>query len=262
MRTYFILYLSVAFFAYGKSLSTIKKNTLNYLNKGKVLSSKYYSHSVDKNLQAVNSKDLLGQLKNIRVKLKLGKKEKMDYLHEYMKSANKKVLDNFLSSKSKTKKIPKSSIMKVHEKLKNHAIINIKDNPKYDKRGDIGFCFGRSFYTHYLLRKIGASQIDIAKIFVNGRLNYNGQLWDYHMATMVKSDKNEWWVVDSLFTEPIKLKKWVKLTVMFGIKKEKSQARIFITDPRKYQSQYGAYEKKFFEIPDLKNYFDKLFLAL
>ena len=148
-----------------------------------------------------------------------------------MKKANAKTLKKFLSSNSQSKKVTRATINEIYKKLKDHNVTKFSNNSKYDKRGDIGFCFGRAFYAHYLLRKEGAVQQDIAKVSAVGRLRYYGQLWEYHMATIVKIDKNEWWAVDTLFTELIRLEKWIKLASMFGVKKEKSQVAIFITGP-------------------------------
>ena len=259
MRNYFIfLLLITSSILYSESLP----NILKLLNSPKVLNSKHYSNEIDENLLKSFEVENNKRLKFLKAHSKLSKKQIATMLFQYKVKKNQTVISDFLSSSEKSNIMSSDKILSVFNKIKNHKVTDTKRNKNYDKYGDIGFCFGRAFYAHYLLRKMKVPQVSIAKLFIVGRLMYLGQLWNFHMATTVKGADNKWWVLDTLFKKPMELQDWAEKTLNFGIKRSQSQARIYITDPRKFQPAFGAYSKEHFQIPELSKYFDELLRKL
>jgi len=149
-------------------------------------------------------------------------------------------------------------IEKVFTTLVAHPVARVDAVTKYDKRGDVGFCFGRAMLVHSLLLKEGVRPEQIAKIFAVGKLLYKKQLWDFHMATLVRGE-GTWWVVDSLFDKILPHAEWMRRVALFGINREHPEARFFVTDPRKFQPAYAAYRAYDLREPELEEYFNALF---
>ena len=88
----------------------------------------------------------------------------------------------------------------------------INSKKKYDPDGNLGLCFGRAIYLHLLMLKYGVNKDSIKKIFAVGTLESSGSKlpWQFHVATIVKSDKlNSWWVLDTVFGKPMPIEEWV-----------------------------------------------------
>jgi hypothetical protein len=235
--------------------------TLKRLNSGKSLNSDYYSASLESNLIKNYHSDLTREKKKLRLKKKVSKNQINTMLWQYTVKKNKSNMDRFLKSEKEGESFSIKEILEIYNKVKTHKVTDTSNNKNYDPYGDIGFCFGRAFYVHYLLRKLNVKQHNIVKVFVVGRLKYLGKLWNFHMATAFKN-KQGWWVVDTLFEKPLSLKEWAIRAGGFGIKRDMSQARIYITDPRKFQPAYGAYTSELLSIKELKQYFSRLLKGL
>jgi hypothetical protein len=82
------------------------------------------------------------------------------------------------------------------------------------------------------------------------------------MATMVRGEKGQWWVVDSLFDHPLPHGEWMKRAARFDDRKDAPRVRFYVTDARKFQPAFGRYRARDFGIPELKPYFTELFRSL
>ena len=154
--------------------------------------------------------------------------------------------------------VENKTIEKVFAALVSHPVARVDAVTQYDKRGDVGFCFGRAMLVHSLFVREGVKPAQLAKIFAVGKLRYKKQLWDFHMATLVRGE-GTWVVVDSLFDKPLPHAEWVRRVTEFAINRTTPEIRFFVTDARKFQPAYAAYRQHDLLEPDLKNYFDALF---
>jgi hypothetical protein len=220
-----------------------------------------YTHDTEDNLIAIYSEEI--RIAKSKIDPSVSKPARNKILFERMGEENKKVEEKLRnSSDGKNAETHKKIAQKVFESLSSHNVTKIDAVERYDKRGDIGFCFGRAAMVHYLLLENGIKQDQIAKIFVVGRLKFKGQLWDFHMATMVKGEKGEWLVIDSLHDQVLPHTEWIKRAHTLDIKPDLPQLRFYVTDARKFQPAYKNYRVRDFQIPDLKQYFTELFSSL
>lgn len=148
----------------------------------------------------------------------------------------------------------------VHAALESHPASRRAAAAAYDPTGAIGFCFGRAAFVQSLMLAAGARQSDLAKIFAIGPLKVGPTVWTYHMATMVRDDGGNWWVVDNLFDHLMPVEEWMGMAALFDVKPSLPQVRFYVTDPRKFQPAYGAYRLEDFNIPALRGFFLDLFL--
>lgn len=95
----------------------------------------------------------------------------------------------------------------------NHPVAKLsKENiKKYDPDGIIGFCFGRAMTVHLLARKMGVSSTSLKKMFVIGDLRSGKDPeWRFHVTTLVKNEKGEWFAVDPIMKGPMDVRDWIK----------------------------------------------------
>lgn len=92
----------------------------------------------------------------------------------------------------------------------------IKANPRvveslclsYRGSQKFGFCFGRAFAAHLEALRSGLDRQSIKKAWMVGPLQFSGEKWNYHVATIVKAKDGQWFAIDPLFQKPLPLKDW------------------------------------------------------
>ncbi len=217
------------------------------------------SNKIDDNLVRIYALEL----KSAGSELKKGVswEEKKKSIFQSMSIANAKLRES-LNQKGEIPSATMELAQSVQTELMTNKVSNFGANSKYDKDGDIGFCFGRAAFAHYLLLKKNVPQNNIMKIFAMGPSQIREQIWDFHMATMVRGAQGKWLVIDGLFEKALSLDEWMKKVSEFDLKYPHPHMRFYTTDPRKFQASYGQYETKFFEIPELKPFFTDLFTTL
>ncbi len=89
--------------------------------------------------------------------------------------------------------------------------LNTDPEKQYDPEGELGFCFGRALKLHLDLLRYGVNKESIKKIFVVGPMNVPGQVWQFHVATIVKDlNSNDWWALDTNLKKPVLVDDWMK----------------------------------------------------
>lgn len=220
-----------------------------------------YTHAIDEDLIAVYARE--ADAANRLVDIKLERTERSQRLRAIAERENKKVRERLeRASDGSGAEAARKNAEKAFQVLVSNPVSKIESEHRYDPRGDIGFCFGRAALAHYLLLKYGVAPGNLAKIFAVGRLRYKEQLWDFHMATMVKGEKGQWWVVDSLFDKVLSVSDWMDRAAAFDVNPSASQVRFYVTDPRKFQPVYGQYREKELNIKELRPYFNDLFRSI
>ncbi len=97
----------------------------------------------------------------------------------------------------------------IMDQLKKEAIYTNYD--QYDMGRNVGFCFGRAMYMHLQLLRYGVNKDSIKKVFVVGPMQVPGVMWQFHVATVVKSkDSDHWWALDTNLGKPVLLEEWVR----------------------------------------------------
>lgn len=147
---------------------------------------------------------------------------------------------------------------RVLKQVEENSVAASSAVPEFDDGNQIGFCFGRALYAHYLLLKNGVAQQDLLKIFAVGDLFVNHQIWNFHMAIMIRDQKHGYLVVDPLQEKVLPYLEWMQATRKFSIKFPNSRIRFYVADPRKFMPAHGMYTVELLAHPVLKDYFSKL----
>jgi hypothetical protein len=81
---------------------------------------------------------------------------------------------------------------------------------KYDPKGIIGFCFGRSMAAHLLARQVGLREDSIRTLFAIGNLHVTADLtWRFHVTTVVKGQDGLWYALDPIMAGPMPAEAWI-----------------------------------------------------
>jgi hypothetical protein len=119
-----------------------------------------------------------------------------------------------------------------------HPIIGPKAVKQYEQTGvSIGYCFGRAYYFHKALQALGVSEDAILKAWVVGKIGDN---WQFHVATMVRGEDGDWWVMDTVsgsWARGVRIKDWYNSWMA----ESSPSTRIYFTRPEKFTPALGAY---------------------
>lgn len=196
---------------------------------------------------------------------KLPREEVNQFFHDQINHLNEKAFSQLreaAESHRSLKKDYRDLAALIQEQVRTNAVASLENYQRYDSTGQVGFCFGRALLIHHLLRKAGVAQVDMAKIFVIGQLMVAKQLWQFHVAVMVRDSAAGFIVIDPLQPKPLPYLDWIAATSQYDIKGRLSRARFYVTEPRKFLPSFGSYALPQLEDPILKKYFDDLALSL
>jgi hypothetical protein len=187
------------------------------------------------------------------------------FFHEKINALNQITLAS-LESAARSHQVLGKDYSRIAEqvlaRLGQHPVAKIENEERFDSGGEIGFCFGRALYLHYLLLKANVKQSDIAKVFMLGQLSMKGQFWKFHVALLVRDSKMGFLVIDPIQKHPMAYQEWMVVNAKYEIKGVFSRARFYVTDPRKFLPSSGQYDERQLKDPILKNYFDALVESL
>ncbi|MFP5520699.1 MAG: protein-glutamine glutaminase family protein [Bdellovibrionia bacterium] len=107
---------------------------------------------------------------------------------------------------------------------------------------EIGYCFGRATFIHLMLLRLGVQKESIKKIWIVGPMKIPGTnlIWDYHVATMVFSEKQGWMVLDSNIGRPVTIDNWFSNYYHMSVDR---RAKLFVTDASKFAPDLGKYDR-------------------
>lgn len=134
--------------------------------------------------------------------------------------------------------VKSSDIVNLIRSYNYHPVIGPKAVGRYEQTGvSIGYCFGRAYYFHKALMALGVSDDAILKAWVVGKI---GDSWQFHVATMVRGEDGDWWVMDTVsdsWARGVRVKEWY-----LSWKADSSPStRIYFTRPEKFTPALGAY---------------------
>lgn len=117
-----------------------------------------------------------------------------------------------------------------------------KNHSCYDKKGTIGFCFGRATIAHMeaIVRDIHPDLVK--KIWIAGDMG----VWGHHVATMVFTNKG-WMVLDTNLGGKTPAIQWINYYNL--MKKGKKDIMVFVTQA----GRFGPYDNRPYNAVDLFN---------
>jgi len=222
----------------------------------------FYSHPLNEDLLTVYQKEFEDQVPESKSENDATLKN----MAKVFAKKNQKILNDAQNALThETANFSQQDAEKLRSEMLSHKVVGAEEYDHYQSQ-EIGFCFGRATYVHLRLSQLNIPQNQIAKIFVFGNLRYQGQLWKYHMATMVMGQSNEsgepqkkvWWVIDSLFPKVMDLSTWKKEVEKLSILYPQPDTRFYVSDPRKFLASSGEYQNSNLEVAEYNGYFLRL----
>ncbi|WP_141735037.1 hypothetical protein [Oligoflexus tunisiensis] len=197
-------------------------------------------------------------------KLGLDKKalrlRKLKFFHEKTQEANREVLAS-LENPAELGQLTFDEAQRILDEARHHQVAGPAQVYRFARANEIGFCFGRALLIHYSLLRAGVPQNHIAKIFNLGELKVENTFWHFHVAVIVNS-RSGYWILDPLHPQPMSVEQWVRINQGYDVKAPWSQARFYITDPRKFMPSGGQYEESAMKNSVYGDYFKSLIPAL
>lgn len=175
-----------------------------------------------------------------------------------LQKENQKILGTLEKTQAK-QSIDQIQAKEMTKFLTSHPIVGDKGIKKYTgKNRQLGFCYGRATLAHVELLRRGVMPESIRKIFVLGELMYGQEVWELHIATLVKNPSGSWWVLDGLFEGVLEVKDWYQKILKIGINKKFPKIRLYVTDPVKFLPVTGPYDQKDMYKPEYNGFFQDL----
>lgn len=223
-----------------------------------------YTATIDENLEKTYKVEIAKLGYEIHQK-NPGNYQKLNkLLADEVNQSNQKLTAILESQKSKRwPGVDQKKIQEIYQRLKEHKVAKLSEVKKYDKPGNVGFCHGRATAAHYMLIEEKVPQESILKVYALGRFHFFGVDWTYHMATAVKGNAGQWWVIDSIFEAPLEIKDWmIQVNERFSKQKSNRHTRFYTSDPRKFLPTSSAYKYEYFQNELIKTYYSDLFKSL
>ncbi len=120
--------------------------------------------------------------------------------------------------------------------------------PRYGgyRGSDNGFCFARAMAVHLKALQSGAVNGNVKKIWVMGDLNPPGKEFWYHVATIVRTDNGEWYVIDPDTSQALPLHEWHSQMQDWSID---GKMRLYVTPAKNFLPS----EMKKYTVEDFKS---------
>lgn len=173
-----------------------------------------------------------------------------------------RALGQDLTASSETWQERKRILAEIHMQATSHPVASIGQASRYEVLSEVGYCFGRALWVHWAALQRGIPAADIIKVFLVGDLRLGHQFWRFHVATAVRSGPSSWSVIDPMFHTPLSLEEWMGETHGFGIKRQFSWARFYLSDARKFVATPGIYDSATFGQPVLASFFSDLLKSM
>lgn len=131
---------------------------------------------------------------------------------------------------------------KILNSINRHPTVSSYQYAKYNLHPgvEIGFCFGRATYAHLMALHLGVLKDSIKKAWIVGPMNAGGNMWDFHVTTIVRSENGVWLAIDSNGASAIPVDEWYKEYAQYSTD---GRIRLYITDANKFSVDLGKYDK-------------------
>lgn len=161
---------------------------------------------------------------------------------EQIKNLNQDALSG-LNQITQTQSRPTKSISYAEanafiQKIWQHPVVG-KDTRYQRTETSIGYCFGRATFVHLEALRLGYTKDQIRKVWVVGEMD-NGIVWDFHVATAIRNQNQEWYVIDTVTGRPLSPEDWYNQFLKMSTDKK---LRFFATNPEKFTKAAGSYDR-------------------
>jgi len=149
--------------------------------------------------------------------------------------------------------ISQNEANEIVQKMRLHPVVGNEALKIYDPEGCIGFCFGRATWAHLELIKRKVNPASTVKAFVVGSMVEGDSIWGWHVSDFVRSDDGEWRALDEA-TGAVTLQEWLDY---WRAQDDSGKVRLYMTDPRKFTAETGAYEDS-----HMREFYDGYFIDM
>ena len=154
--------------------------------------------------------------------------EKYQTLHE-VDRLNELTLARLNTVRPPTASVDPAKLQSIFEKVRQDPLVNFCDVSKAAS-GESKFCYGGPLVAHFESVRQGVPRDSIKKVFLVGKPEAGGQIWDYQSALAVHGSDGRWWVIDQNLPKPVPVEDWYrKLTEAQGT----GVTRLYFTDPHR-----------------------------
>lgn len=129
----------------------------------------------------------------------------------------------------------------VFDSIRLHPINERMKRNEYQRPNtDIGFCFGRAAFYHWLILKMGVAKQSLRKVWVLGNIQHRNYDWGNHVALMVKGpEPGQWFVLDPFFNQVFEARSWFLQIRRFT---RDPLLRLYTSPAEKFSLNLGVYD--------------------
>lgn len=127
--------------------------------------------------------------------------------------------------------------------LMQKELIGPHIDEKYERTDcKTGFCFGRAYLSHRMLKKLKVQSDSIRKFWSVGEMQAKNETvkWQFHVATVVYVENEGWMALDTNNQKPVSSAQWFAQNIE---ESTDGRVRIYVTNALKFGVSLGAYDK-------------------
>jgi hypothetical protein len=160
---------------------------------------------------------------------------------EAIQASNAKVLENLdqLPKRQSYKALSLKDAESLIQQMTESPFVQ-NENRYSRKEVEMGYCFGRATFMHLHALKLGYKKEQIKKIWVVGPMEADNINWGYHVATIIRSPKGKWFVIDNEVGTPLTPKEWF---AHFLPASTDGKLQVFVTEAEKLFPVAGKYSR-------------------
>ncbi len=105
-----------------------------------------------------------------------------------------------------------------------------------------GFCFGRAYLSHRMVKNLKVQPDSIRKFWSVGEMQAKNETvkWQFHVATVVYVEGKGWMTLDTVNEKPVSAAQWFSQNIE---ESTDGRVRIYVTNALKFGVSLGAYDK-------------------
>ena len=105
-----------------------------------------------------------------------------------------------------------------------------------------GFCFGRAYLSHRMLKNLKVQTDSIRKFWSVGEMQAKNETvkWQFHVTTVVYVEDKGWMTLDTANEAPVSAAQWFAQNIE---ESTDGRVRIYVTNALKFGVSLGAYDK-------------------
>ncbi len=127
--------------------------------------------------------------------------------------------------------------------LMKKELIGPQIDEKYERSDcKTGFCFGRAYLSHRMLKNLKVQPDSMRKFWSVGEMQAKNETvkWQFHVATVVYVENKGWMTLDTANDTPVPAAQWFAQNIE---ESTDGRVRIYVTNALKFGVSLGAYDK-------------------